>query len=427
MMPNILFFTTHDLGQHLGIYGRRTVDTPALDALGAEGVVFERSFCTAPQCSPSRAALHTGRFPHATGMLGLAHSTFAWRLNPDEQHIAARLRAAGCETALMGIQHVAGHDEVSTLGYDHIFPLAPARQMAQTAAHFLADPARHERPFYLEIGFVEPHRPYDYAGTPPDERKGIDLPAYIPDTPEARAEFAQLQGMIKAMDEGVGIVLEALAANGLAEDTWVIFTADHGLAMPRAKCTLYDPGIETALLMRWPARGLVGGRRLDPLISNIDIVPTLLEGLGLPAAETAHGRSFWPLLQGAPYQPNAMIFAEQTFHTSYEPLRGVRTERYKLIANLDQGITAIPSDIRQSPIYPQMMEVITQAHPYLELYDLQADPAERENLAGRPDMAAVEAELRGHLLRWMEATGDPLLAGPPASPFYRAALDALRG
>src|SRR5919198_171031 len=104
--PNVLFLTCHDLGRHLGCCGRATVGSPALDALADSGVRLAHSFGTAPQCSPSRAALHAGRYPHATGVLGLAHHPFDWELAPDEQHLARRLREAGYATALIGIQHV---------------------------------------------------------------------------------------------------------------------------------------------------------------------------------------------------------------------------------------------------------------------------------------------------------------------------------
>ena len=109
--PNILFFTCHDLGRHLGCYGRRTVQSPALDAFAAEGVRFENFFCTAPQCSPSRASLHTGRYPHAAGVLGLAHEPFGWRLPVTERHLAQILSDHGYATILVGMQHLIAHGQ----------------------------------------------------------------------------------------------------------------------------------------------------------------------------------------------------------------------------------------------------------------------------------------------------------------------------
>lgn len=417
--PNILLLNAHDLGRHLGCYGWQSVPSSSIDNLAAEGVQFTNSFSTAPQCSPSRAALHTGRHAHSVGVLGLAHTPFEWRLQPEQAHFAHRAQELGYKTALIGGQHVTRKENVPALGFEHHSDVGPAADVARRAGAYLQD-IDTEAPFYLEVGFFEPHRPYDYGGAPPYDDDGVDLPSHIPNAPPAIADFAALQGAIRAMDQAVGAILEQLAASGLAENTLVIFTTDHGLAMPRAKCTLYDPGIETALLMRWPAAGVGGGARLDPLISHVDIVPTLLEALGQPVPADLHGRSFWPLLQGRNYEERRYIFAEKTYHTIYEPLRGVRSAGHKLIVNLETGSRYdVADDIRLSPTYPLVLEQVTGERPPVELYDLTQDPEERHNIAGDPDYAAIEKRLRRRLWQWMEETDDPLRHGPVRSPFYK--------
>jgi N-sulfoglucosamine sulfohydrolase len=432
MQPHIVLITTHDLGKHLSCYGQATVFTPAIQRVSDQGVTFDASFCTAPQCSPSRAALHTGRYPHAVGMMGLAHDPFSWRLHPDELHMAQRLRAAGYETALIGVQHLTDTTSLlqnpAELGYEMALPVAPAREVGEHAAAFLAAHADSDRPFYLEVGFVEPHRPYDWGGAQPDDSLGVSIPPYIPESPEARQDFAALQGIIRVMDEGVGIIWRALEEYHLAENTWLIFTTDHGLAMPRAKCTLYDPGIETALVMHWPGGGLTGGRRIEHMVSHVDMVPTLLEGLGLAIPGNLQGRGYWPLLQGQAYEPRRAVFAEKTYHTMYEPMRAIRTTTHKLIANFAEDVAInVPADVQHSPIYPTMLDAITRHRPYVELYDLLADPHETVNLAGQPGMADLERELKQELLAWMERTADPLLTGVPLSPQYHAVMRQLRG
>lgn len=425
--PNIVFVTCHDLGQHLGCYGWKSVPSPALDSIARRGVLFENSFCTAPQCSPSRAALHTGRHAHTNGMMGLAHSVFKWRMHPGEQHIARRLKAAGYETALIGVQHLVGGDEALSLGYDSVQSRGPAREIGAAAAAYLEIAAEKHRPFYLEVGFFEPHRPYDFGGIGAEDGSGTSLPPYVLDTPEARSEFARVQGAIAALDAGVGQVFTALEQYHLLDNTWFIFTTDHGLAMPRAKCTCYDPGIRTALIMHWPGGGLTGGKRIHEMVSHVDMVPTLLDALGLPVPADLHGRSYWPLLQGQPYQPNQEIYAEKTFHTAYEPMRCIRTGKHKLIVNLDQDVAInVPTDIQKSPIYLQMLEQIAVHRPHLELYDLVDDPKEMHNLTGKPEVAEIERDLKRKLLRWMEDTHDPILQGPIPSPYYQTALDMLR-
>jgi N-sulfoglucosamine sulfohydrolase len=402
------------------------VPSPALDQLAGTGVRYERSFCTAPQCSPSRASLHTGRYPHTTGVLGLAHAPFGWRLDPSERHFARILGEAGYSTSLIGMQHLIERDSAHELGYQQVAPVMPAYEEADVAVAQLRKLSDLEAPFYLEVGFEEPHRPYDFGGAQPDNSRGVAIPPYLPNSSEAQVDFAAFQGAIRQMDDGVGRILAAVDELGLADDLLVVFATDHGAAMPRAKCTLYDPGIEVALLLRYPAAGLANGRVLSELVSNVDVVPTLLEALGLPAPSNLHGRSLWPLLRGASYVPREEIFAEKTYHTHYEPMRAIRTDRYKLIVNLEVGLRFdVPGDILESPILPLMIPRMLGPRPPLELYDLERDRWEETNLADTPEVAEVQADLRARLLRWMEETEDPLLRGPVRSPYLADALARL--
>jgi N-sulfoglucosamine sulfohydrolase len=424
--PNIVLITCHDLGKHLGCYGQETVNSPVLDALARQGVVMDRAYCTAPQCSPSRSALHTGRHAHANGVMGLTHEPFNWRLYSGEKHMARLLQEAGYETALIGEQHLSHNPR--ELGYDVVQAAKTATAVAEAAVTFLHTHRGAERPFYLEAGFVEVHRPYDWGGATPDSSRGAQVPAYLPDLPAAREEFAALQGAIAALDRAVGQIVGALAENGLMENTWLIFTVDHGLAMPRAKGTLYDAGLGIALIMQWPAAGLSGGRRYAQLVSHVDLVPTLLEGIGLPLPDNLHGRSYWPLLQGDAYRENRAVFAEKTFHTAYEPMRAVRTQTHKLIVNFEVGpLIDVADDVRHSPIYPLMLDRITGQRARVELYDLQEDTEEFNNLAGTAETADLEQEMVDLLVKWMQDTADPLLQGPVTSPYYRETIGHLLG
>jgi N-sulfoglucosamine sulfohydrolase len=425
--PNVLFITCHDLGQHLGCYGQTTVSSPALDALAASGVRFAKSFCTAPQCSPSRASLHTGRYPHSTGVLGLAHAPFGWRLDPRERHLAHILAGAGYSTTLVGMQHLIERGSAFELGYTRVLPVAPAEEEADATIALLREFTATDQPFYVELGFEEPHRPYDFGGAEPDSSRGVAVPPYLPDAPESRADLAAFQGAIRQMDRGVGRVLAALDELGLRQNTLIVFATDHGAAMPRAKCTLYDPGIEIALLLRWPAGGISDGRVVSDLVSNVDVVPTLVDALGLDPPNGLHGQSLWPMLHGDAHRPRTEVFAEKTFHTYYEPMRAIRTNDHKLIVNFEVSTAVdVPADIRSSPIYPLMQASFSEVRAPLELYDLASDPLEHTNLAGALDLAPVVTDLRTRLLQWMRDTDDPLLRGPIASPYYADALRRLQ-
>lgn len=427
-MVNIIIIDCHDLGQHVGAYGWKTVPTQNLDALASRGIRFANHFCTAPQCSPSRAGLYTGRYPHANGMFGLAHDPFNWRLTQDETHLARHLLDAGYETALIGVQHLTRQDpqSVKDLGFKEVILDHEPDVVAQDVAEYLA--SEPQKPFFLKIGFEYPHRDSQgaFKQAPPDTRLGVKVPPYLPDSQEAQEEFAEFQGVIREMDLAVGKIWEEISQAGLLEDTWIIFTTDHGIAMPLAKCTLYDRGIETAMIMYAEPFGLTGGEVYEQLISNVDLVPTILDMLGIKLPANLQGTSYANLIRKKKYQEQNAIFAEKTFHTAYEPQRAIRTKRFKLIWNLEAGIINVPGDVMHSPIFPLVIDTVTEERPHFELYDLLNDPHEQHNLAGHPEFDEDFNSLKQALLSWMRTTQDPLLNGPIASPFFKAGIQKLK-
>jgi arylsulfatase A-like enzyme len=202
----------------------------------------------------------------------------------------------------------------------------------------------------------------------------------------------------------------------------LVVTTDHGIAMPRAKCSLYDPGLEILLMLRWP--GVIEeGVRHDDLISNVDLLPTVLQALGADIPDRLHGHSFWPLLTGQAYEPREMIFGERTFHIQYCPARCVRTNTHKYIRRFEAVVPENwPGEIDGLPIRQDNLDRFSQNPRGLfeELYDLTLDPLEQENVAVNPAYAEVRADLSSALISWMRKTDDPLLKGPIASPgFWR--------
>jgi arylsulfatase A-like enzyme len=420
--------TSHDIGRHLRCYGANTIVSPSLDSLAAGGVRFELAFATAPQCSPSRATLATGCYPHSNGVMGLAHRGFDWELDPRTPHAAAIFAGLGFETHLFGSQHVSLHPE--RLGFAHMHRPghdhgnASGQAIAEAVEHLLEGDSR-QRQLFVEINFEDTHRPYPEVAVKPPHADAIDIPRYVPAGPEASAEFAGFQSAITQMDAAAGRVLAALEAAGRSENALLVFTTDHGLAMPRAKCTLYDPGLEVALILRWPQGGIDAGAARPELISNLDVLPTLLDACDAALPVGMQGRSFLPLLRGGTYEPGQAIFAEKTFHSYYDPMRCVRTRRHKYIRNFEIGFAVeVPGDIQRGAIFrADPSRYSTDRPSVVELYDLDADPLEQHNLAGTHGAGAVERELGAELWRWMRETDDPLLKGPIASPRYRLAME----
>ena len=198
--PNIIKIICHDIGRHLGCYGVKSINSNAIDTLAKNGILFKNSFSTSPGCSPSRAAIATGMYPHNTGVLGLAHAHFGWSLDKKINHIAKYFSKNGYTSMLFGLQHVTYHEK--TLGFNKIFPERPADEVLKNFTKII-DSKIFKKPFYAEVNFFEPHRPFDYGGVKPDKSKGVYIPKYIPKNIYSQREFAEMQGAIKKMDNSV--------------------------------------------------------------------------------------------------------------------------------------------------------------------------------------------------------------------------------
>lgn len=423
--PNILYLHSHDTGRLIQPYGH-AVPTPRLQRFAEEGVVFRNAFCAAPTCSPSRAALLTGRWAHQTGMLGLAHRGFG--LADYSQHLAHTLRAAGYDCTLAGIQHVAaeGDRPADRCGYHRRLETTH-----QTRGRVVADFLRNtppKQPFFLDVGLFETHRgfPEPACDSPLTDPRYVRPPAFLPDTPETRRDAAAFNTMALAMDRQYALVLDALDAAGLSDNTLVIVTTDHGPAYPFAKCNLTDAGIGVLLMARWPESPLFEpGRVVDSMVSHVDVFPTLCDLLGIDRPAWLQGESLRPILAGERDEVRDELFAEVTFHAAYEPQRCVRTRRYKYIRRYDARTAPVLPNCDDSPSKSAVLDVGWCDHPRPDeqLFDLALDPNEMSNLVDRPEMQAVRDDLRARLDRWMAATDDPILRGLPVPPPPGATLN----
>ncbi len=414
--PNIVFLISDDhTAADLGCYGNTHVRTPNLDRLAREGVRFANCFVASPQCSPNRSAILTGCAPHTTSTSRLHTPMPPW-----EPTFLEALKERGYFTGAFRKVHQGNP-------FNQRFDFYEAGKAAPFSAFF--DRVPKGKPFFLHVGFTDPHRPYrPGAVTPPHDPAKVRLPRFLPDSPAIREDLVMYHDFIARMDAECGEVLRLLEERGLSGNTVVVFTGDNGMPFPGAKGTCYDPGIHVPLLVKWPGVTAAGAVR-DELISHVDLAPTWVEMAGGTPAPKIQGRSFAALLRGGAYRKREAVFSERNWHDNFDPIRSVRTDRYKLIFNAAPHFPYRPAwDLEGSPTWksyqdlgragklaPHHLRLLQPARPVVEMYDLKSDPDEFNNVVDDPAHAAARADLLKRLSEWMHQTYDflpPAFAGP---------------
>lgn len=425
---NVLLIVADDLGLQVGCYGDKAAKTPNIDALAAAGTRFPHAFASVSSCSPSRATLLTGMPTHQCGQYGLAHATHNQHSFRTVKGLPALLKPAGYKSGVVAKLHVQPKEvypfdaEIADGGRNPVAVADKARKFIESAG---------DAPFFLLIGFTDPHRAAkgfaNEGKYPPSvprtkfDPATLPLPAFLPDQPEARAEWADYYQSITRMDHGVGLLLKLLDELKLADDTLVIFLSDNGPPFVGAKTTLYDTGVHLPLIVKRP--GQKPGQTCAAMASWTDIAPTVLDWTGANKPPKLPGRSLLPILEQANPAGWDVVFGSHQFHevTMYYPVRMVRTRTHKYLLNLAAGLDyPHASDLWGSPTWQGVLkrgDALLGKRPvadYLrrpkeELYDLVADPDELVNLAGKPSSDAILADLRTKLAVWRSATDDPWL------------------
>jgi arylsulfatase A-like enzyme len=356
-------------------------------------------------------------------MLGLAHR--GWSLHDYTHHIVHTLREAGYWSALIGEQHISKRPDV--IGYDRVVKIDTTRveDVAPVTVDLLRDPP--EAPWFMSVGFFETHR--EFFEPLKNDPHYVRPPANLPDLPETRRDMASFIASARSLDRGVGAVLDALERYGLAANTLVICTTDHGMAFPGAKATMTDRGIGVFLILRGPG-GFVGGKVSDGLVSHIDLFPTVCELLAIDPPSWLQGRSLMPLARGERDEVRDAIFAEGTYHASYEPQRCVRTQRWKYVRRFDPRTTPVLPNTDDSPSKDVWLKYGWPAN-LLEpeqLYDMLLDPQEACNLAGWAGSAEMVAARDPHHLRptGRGARAQPARRRRPGTPAARRRVQRSR-
>jgi len=439
--PNILLVLSDDHSfPHVGCYNDVNVlkynITPNLDAFARQGIRFERAYTTSPQCAPSRTSMFTGCSPVSIGV-----TRFYEPARKEVPFFTDILRESGYWLGLAGrAHHLDGppanidpfaYEVLKTEGMVYVESRFDLVSMFSTKGKALAmvpqkldtilNKVPKGKPFFLYFGFNQPHRRFDenFEEINPDQ---LVLPPDFVDLPEIRKDYARYLSDLREMDLGFGSIMKVLEERNLTKNTIVIFIGDNGEALLRGKGTVHGRGIHVPLIVRFPGVAKPNSST-KTLVSGEDIAPTILELAGLKFKTPINGQSFSNTIKGVEENnKREFVFAERGYHNGpltrtdgYDLSRSVTSERYHLIYNALPKQEFVQVDMVEAIAWNDLVKansenILSKMHqdfyfykerPIFELYDLQNDPFELNNLSGQPEMAATEQRLKNEMERKM--------------------------
>ncbi len=417
--PNIIVFIADDAGMDFGCYGNKNIHTPNIDKLASSGIRFEKAFLTSPQSSPSRTSMMSGRFAHTIGTEDL-HTP----INDSTRLIPSYLKEVGYRTGVMLKTHWGpnGDKQFDWMDKSNLYSEDPVRQdNPSLVAYRSFIDANKQQPFFLWVGFTDPHRPYrDKPIIKQNNPNTVKVAPYYVDNQETRIDLANYYDEISRLDRHVGVMIEELEKRNLLGNTVIFFLSDNGMPFPRAKGTLYDSGIQTPFVVSWKGKIKPGSIHNNGLISTIDLAPTILDIAGIKTPKEMYGKTITPLLTDATKRGRDYIYSERNWHNCDEYIRCIRSEKYKLIFNAYYEVPhGIAKDLSSSPTWyalkqaqkngkltKEQQRIFECPRPMVEIYDLKNDFYELNNVADEEKYIKEGQKLMNLLLEWQKETND---------------------
>ncbi len=419
--PNFIVFIADDAAWNdCGPYGNERIKTPNINKLSEDGVVFDNAFLTTSSCSPSRCSILTGRYPHSTGAPEL-HMP----LPADQLLFAGELQKAGYYTVVAGKYHLGPPREE----FDSIYGGGPSG--CENWVRAIQNRPK-DKPFFLWLAAFDPHRDYQSNTiSEPHDPEDVIVPPYLPDGDSTRKDIALYYDEISRLDGYLGKVMAELKKQGVEENTLVIYMTDNGRPFPRCKTRLYDSGIKTPFIVRWPAKLKKG--RTEALVSSIDIAPTFCELAGAGISKTYQGVSFVPVLEDYSAESRDYIVGEHNWHDYQAFERAIRNQKFLYIRNSFPELNASPpADAVRSLTYQEMIGLFKAGNlkefqqdcfiaprPFEELYDVVMDPHQLYNLAANPDYQNDLERMQNLMNDWILEYNDTIPENPTPDKFDR--------
>ena len=420
--PNIVFIIADDLTfRDLSCYGGQNVETPHIDSIGEEGMRFTRCFQASAMCSPTRHNIYTGLYPVKSG--AYPNSTLAY---DGTKSVAQYLGELGYRVGITGKLHIWPE---SVFPFEYLnknadsqkYETDPNLEVVET--FLVRDPKQPSATF---ICYNEPHTPWTRGDASQFDPDKLVLPLYFVDTPITRKHLVDYYAEVKHLDDSVGDVIALIDRLGMREDTLLIFVTEQGMAMPFAKWSCYDSGLQAGFVARWPGK-IRPGSTTDAMVEYVDILPTFVEAAGGTPAPVLDGKSFLPVLLGQSNHHKDYVYALQTTRginngSDHYGIRSIRSHQYKLLINLTPDVPFKNNLTENKGGWTEFWPTWVQAgktddfaretthryqwRPSEELYDIKNDPYEFNNLAGEKKYQAKKKDLRLRLLRWMDEQED---------------------
>ena len=413
--PNFILYITDDISaSDFGCYGSKVVQTPNVDQLASEGMLFRRAYLTTSSCSPTRCSIITCRYPHNTGACEL-HT----QLPPDQYMFPKALKGSGYYTVLAGKNHMG---PAVKQAFDVVVGgKGPGGQ--ENWLQLLQERPK-EKPFFCWFASYDAHRAWSFDDKAPvydpDE---VEVPLFLFDGPKTRKDLADYYHEVSRTDYYLGELRRELTRQGIADNTYIIYISDNGRPFPRCKTRLYDSGIRTPFVVCGPQ--VAKGTKSDSLVSVIDIGPTVLELAGVKSDPRIQGVSLTAVFE----DPRAVVrdyaFAEHNWHVFQAHERMVRTGDWLYIRNafperLNMCVESkrypaggeLWKQYREGNLKPEQMDIMLQPRPAEELYNVANDPYQFSNLAEEPKHASTLKRLRGTLDTWAKQTCDDVPQQP---------------